>query len=319
MVLVSFIIPTYNSARYLIDGLRSIYNTIDDRSLFEIIVIDDESQDDTSARLKEFSLDKDNITTLHQRNQGQSVARNYGITVAKGKYIYFMDADDELSSKAYIPVETLKKEVYDIVGIEVSKVDAQGITTPYCHQSHPFNVHFDTSADYLRHHNILGIVYGYYFRREFIVNSGIRFIPGIYHQDEEFVARAFCYGGPMIYLNINNYLYYTRNGSSINTNTRERRERLMRDSLTVIKSLCTLTEHADVLKYKLAFLTTDIIRLLIRQQHDITFAMEIIDELNKIGRYPTPWLNNFRYIVFKLITSTPRLIRFWIKHPLKMF
>lgn len=319
LVLVSYIIPTYNSAHYLIDGLRSIYNTITDQSLFEVIVIDDESKDDTSERLNEFAKDKDNITLLHQKNQGQSVARNYGITVAKGKYIYFMDADDALSNEAYIPADVLSKDEYDIVGIEVSKVGLDGEIVPYCHQKHPFGVRYNTSADYLRSHNILGIVYGYYFRTEFVVKSGIRFIPGIYHQDEEFVARAFCVGGPMIYLNINNYLYYTRTGSSINTNTRERRERLMRDSLVVMKSLCSKKEYADILNYKLSYLTADMIRILIRQCHEVDFAMSIIEELRKMKRYPIPWISDFKLMLFKMITINPAFIRFWIKHPLKIF
>lgn len=87
--LVSVIIPTYNSAKYIEEALRSVFNqTFQD---FEIIVIDDGSTDNTGKILEKYNQI---IRYICQANGGPSSARNTGIRQAKGKFIAFLDADD---------------------------------------------------------------------------------------------------------------------------------------------------------------------------------------------------------------------------------
>lgn len=95
---VSVIIPVYNTGKYLREALDSICNqTL--REL-EIILINDGSTDNSQSICEEYAL-KDNRIQWHtQPNQGQAVARNNGLLSATGKYIYFMDSDDILDTKA---------------------------------------------------------------------------------------------------------------------------------------------------------------------------------------------------------------------------
>jgi glycosyltransferase involved in cell wall biosynthesis len=87
--LVSVIIPTYNSARYIEEALESVFEqTFQD---FEIIVVDDGSSDETREILKKYG---DRVKYLFQENSGPAGARNRGISNARGKYIAFLDADD---------------------------------------------------------------------------------------------------------------------------------------------------------------------------------------------------------------------------------
>lgn len=87
--LVSVIIPTFNSADYLVQAIRTVLaQTYQD---FEIIVIDDASTDHTEEALRPFA---DRICFLRQERGGPSVARNRGILEAKGELIAFLDADD---------------------------------------------------------------------------------------------------------------------------------------------------------------------------------------------------------------------------------
>lgn len=319
MKILSIIIPTYNCKYYLKECLNSIYNRYVNEDKYEIIVVDDGSTDNTMEMLKEIQQDHHNMVVYQQPNQGQSVARNLGIEKACGRYIYFVDADDAIDEKAYVPEKEMLEDKYDIIGIEVKRVDTNGDEKPYSHQKHQYNVVYNKSSEYLRTHNVLGIVYGYYFKRQLLVETGLRFTPKIYHQDEEFVMKAFCYGGPMVYLNIYTYKYYKRMGSSIHTYTRQHQERLMDDAITVMTNICSMQEYKEELKYKLSYYSTDIIRLLIRQKHDVNYTMLVIEKMRRLGFYPLPWMMEIKYLIFKIITSHPMLIRFWLRYSSDIF
>lgn len=92
--LVSIIIPTYNTAKYLPACLDSIINQTYQN--LEIILIDDGSTDNSYEIAKEYAQKDSRIKLIHQKNAGQSCARNHGINLATGKYIGFIDSDDQI-------------------------------------------------------------------------------------------------------------------------------------------------------------------------------------------------------------------------------
>ncbi|HEX3008562.1 MAG TPA: glycosyltransferase family 2 protein [Bacteroidales bacterium] len=90
--LVSVIIPTYNREHLIVKAIDSVMKqTFQD---FEILIIDDASTDNTIQVLKNLNNPKVQYYQL-EKNGGQCIARNYGIKRAKGKYIAFLDSDDE--------------------------------------------------------------------------------------------------------------------------------------------------------------------------------------------------------------------------------
>jgi glycosyltransferase involved in cell wall biosynthesis len=89
-LLISVIIPTYNSASVLSEAIESaIAQTY--RPL-EIIVVDDGSKDDTSAVVSKYG---DQVHYIHQQNTGPAGARNRGILASRGELLAFLDADDQ--------------------------------------------------------------------------------------------------------------------------------------------------------------------------------------------------------------------------------
>lgn len=87
---ISIIIPCYNAAKYIKETLDSILQqTFKD---FEVILIDDGSKDDTASIIQSYQDAR--IRFYQQANQGQCKASNYGLSLAQGKYIKFIDADD---------------------------------------------------------------------------------------------------------------------------------------------------------------------------------------------------------------------------------
>lgn len=90
--LVSVIIPVFNAEKYLPETIQSVL--AQSGVTIELILVDDGSTDHSYALAKSF--EGANITVLQQFNKGASAARNLGITIAKGKYLQFLDADDLL-------------------------------------------------------------------------------------------------------------------------------------------------------------------------------------------------------------------------------
>ncbi len=106
MPAVSVIIPTYNSAHFVVEAVESVLaQTWQD---LEIVVIDDGSTDETAAVMTRFGPP---VRYIQQRNGGVAVARNKGIRESSGKYIAFLDADDTwLPEKLEKQIELLEKD-----------------------------------------------------------------------------------------------------------------------------------------------------------------------------------------------------------------
>ncbi len=115
MKTISVIIPVYNTEKELPKCLKSICDqTYKD---LEIICIDDGSTDGSSQVLDEFSMKDNRIKVVHQKNGGESNARNTGLKMASGEYIAFCDCDDWIDTDMYeILARELNCENIDMVG-----------------------------------------------------------------------------------------------------------------------------------------------------------------------------------------------------------
>ncbi len=98
-ILLSIVIPVYNVQDYIGKCLNSL-KTLDDR--VEILVVDDGSPDKSFEIIKNYEKDYPNIHYIKKENGGVSSARNLGISLSKGKYITFVDADDFVDEQ-YLP------------------------------------------------------------------------------------------------------------------------------------------------------------------------------------------------------------------------
>ncbi len=91
-MLVSVIIPCYNSEKYLKDTVESVF--MQSYEMLEIILIDDGSEDNTWDIIRELKAKDKRIKGIKQSNQGVSAARNKGIDISRGDLITFLDSDD---------------------------------------------------------------------------------------------------------------------------------------------------------------------------------------------------------------------------------
>jgi glycosyltransferase involved in cell wall biosynthesis len=97
-MLFSIIIPVYKVEKYLSQCIESVINQ--SFADFEIILVDDGSPDNSGAICDEYAIKDNRITVIHKKNEGVSKARNSGLSVAKGIFIWFLDSDDFMATNA---------------------------------------------------------------------------------------------------------------------------------------------------------------------------------------------------------------------------
>lgn len=344
-MLLSIIIPAYNVEKYIAECLESCLSQIGesrpsgngrsvlDESDVEIIVVDDGSTDSTPDILADYAAKHSCIRLFHQKNQGQSVARNLAIEAAQGDYIYMVDSDDQMlkpetEEESVLPISLMREARFDIIGLQVWYQPEFGERRPWSHQMEhwPFGQEYSSAADFVTGHNIEGLVYGYVFRRQiFVDHPQLRFTPGIYHQDEELIFKIFTLAGRTIYQRGYSYLYFEHTGSSINTRTAQRKRKLMDDYLVILHNLTAWRDRFGtsderttrlhcVMHYKLSYLAMDMLRKLIRDNYDHDYILMFIHEMQSMNLYPLPYIREWKYLIMKMLTFHPALVSWWAKH-----
>ncbi len=114
---VSIIIPVYNQEQKISKCISSLKEQTVPFSSMEIFLINDGSKDHSGEICQRLAAENDNIIYIWQKNQGVSAARNAGIRVASGKYMFFLDADDALEKHTIQVITDFFDTVYDKVDL----------------------------------------------------------------------------------------------------------------------------------------------------------------------------------------------------------
>lgn len=92
---LSIIVPFYNTGKYITDCLDSLFNQDIPEADYEVICIDDCSTDNTKDYVLQYEKSYRNLVFAeHNKNRMLGAARNTGLSIAKGKYVWFVDSDD---------------------------------------------------------------------------------------------------------------------------------------------------------------------------------------------------------------------------------
>lgn len=122
MVLLSFIIPAYNCEQYILPCYKSISQCGLAQEEFEVIFINDESTDKTLEICTHLANKYANVHIINQSKGGPASARNKGLKLAIGEYIWFVDADDQIIENFVHTLMPYIKQGYDAVGFNYRKV-----------------------------------------------------------------------------------------------------------------------------------------------------------------------------------------------------
>lgn len=206
--MISIIVPVYNVEKYIKRCLESIL--AQDYFDYEVIIVNDGSDDDSENICKEFINEKYNFYYYKKTNGGLGDARNFGLEHAKGEYICFIDSDDYIRndylSKLY---NKAKEEDSDIVVCDyyLAYEDKEII------ESGKANINEDIKKDYLiSAPNAWNKLY----KRELFIKNNIRYPKDLYYEDLATTPLLLLNANKISYVNEALYYYVQRSGSIMN-------------------------------------------------------------------------------------------------------
>ena len=223
MLTLSIIVPVYNVEKYLHRCLDSVLSqSFRD---YELILVDDGSSDQSGKICDEYAARDERIRVFHKPNGGVSSARNVGLEHAKGEWIYFVDADDEVLTEG---LQALVDGIRDDVDVVMGGLEK-------CEDNGKVVYEMEKGPEFLSRRDGILINYGAskvctgnwgwmtirLFRNDIIRKHHLSFDPDVvYNEDELFVVRYLCScSGKTHYINTSVYRYY-ESASSVMESTK---------------------------------------------------------------------------------------------------
>lgn len=326
-ILISIIMPMYNVENYVVRAIKSVLDCGLDKKDYELIVVNDGSKDGSDTEVQNLieynsELQKQNEAGnwhyIKQENQGLSEARNAGIKVAKGEYVFFIDSDDYIEKDSLTTLcKRIKDENLDIMRLNFRMVDEQGneiITAKNPKQYMHFKDDVIDGETYLSKR--LGIVcYAWQFiiKRELLVDC--TFTKGIYFEDTDWTPRMLLKAKRVSATPEIVYNYTQRIGSIMKSVDPEKIKKLYTDRVRLIR---VLTEWYN--ENHLKWYRTMICRIVLGIVNDKAIPQEdklsIINELKSNSMWPLtthhiPFPKVIRVIV---LNTSPTL---YLKHTVR--
>ena len=212
---ISIVIPIYNVEKCLPDCLESVLQQ--SYSDLQVILVEDGSPDGSAAICDAYAAKDARVQVIHKKNEGASVARNVGIRAANGKYIMFVDSDDQLELTA---CEALLRQAEavsaDVVAGTTRWIDRTGgeaqkeevcIMRPY-----PIDEEILDGETYmlrqLLNNTYMSTIWAFMYNRDFLMRNKLYFMEGVVREDEEWVQRMFCCARRVTQCDVFFYKYY---------------------------------------------------------------------------------------------------------------
>lgn len=233
---ISFIIPIYNTnIEYLEKCIKSIQSQKIDKNQYEILLINDGSTNqEVDRNCKAYSELDECIKYIYQENSGVSSARNTGINNSKGKYIIFIDSDDELQEgflKQFYMMENLEFDIlmldYILVYSTFSKKETLNKYMDLSNMKEEIlsNILFNP---FCFENFVMGSIWSKIFSRNFLIENKIFFKNKLRNaEDREFMLRAIDKAKSIQYYPIESYKYRFNESSVSHLNSKRAYESYM--------------------------------------------------------------------------------------------
>lgn len=217
MIKISIIVPIYNAKKYLSRCLESLINqTLKE---IEILTINDGSKDNSDKIIKEYMKKDSKIRIYNKENGGLSDARNYGLKMAKGKYILFVDADDCIEKNTCKELyEIAEKEQLEILKFnyfdEKNKKYAFKYKEQYMRKTY-------NGIEYLKRvfdskDEMTIVAWNALYNRKYLQDNKFKFKKNILHEDELWTPQIIIKANRIMQVD-NVYYNYKYNKNSITT------------------------------------------------------------------------------------------------------
>lgn len=217
--LVSVIIPVYNVEEYLRKCLESVLRQSYDN--LEIIIIDDGSTDKSPEICDEYASRDNRMKVIHKDNAGVSTARNTGLLHMQGRFLAFVDSDDEVYPD-YIAamVDAMQSSNTELV---ISNMEYIYESQHRKKVTHPRELSGRWAEDYVKIGKWLPNTWGKLYVAALVKQDNICFKESLsVGEDEEFNLRYYCHVNKYIFINTALYKYYIRKRKSLTTTGRNK-------------------------------------------------------------------------------------------------
>ena len=216
MIRLSIIIPFYNVERYIAQCLDSVYHQDIPEEEYEVICVDDCSPDNSIAIVEEYAKNHSNLVIVrNQYNRKLGGARNAGMEVAKGEYIWFIDSDDFIEENCFKKLLSIA-ENEDLEMLHFNYVDYPNDVTPY---RRPIDTDVMRGTDmwfnpaFVWAHDLV-TAWRKLYKRQFLIDNNIQFAEHIMFEDNDYAIVAFANAQRVKHIALCAY-HYRNNPNSI--------------------------------------------------------------------------------------------------------
>ena len=305
MIQLSVIIPMYNVEKYIHKCIYSVVQNNLKSDDFEIIIVDDESPDNSLSIATEIANEFDNITIISQKNKGLGGARNTGIQNAKGKYVLFLDSDDFYTPNS---LETILKIAFDneleILEFGAIVVDSTNkiISTVAISTE---NKIFD-GIYYWQNFNSINSACNKLYLKEFLISNSILFKEKIYAEDYEFNTRALYFAKKVMATEYIVANFLTSTNSITRNKTDITKEKYRRDLISILEHIKKFESNnptdTTFFKERLSLLNVDLFLLMLKNNFSFKEISKTKKELKEKNIFHLDFkLRNFKKNILRII------------------
>ncbi len=317
---LSIVIPVYNIDDWLlIRCLDSISKQDLKKSDYEVIIIDDGSN--AKVEIPDRLQDLLPIKIIHQENKGVGGARNSGISLAKGKYLIFIDPDDYIFP---YKLKSLLKRCDDM-SLDCLYYAYKKVSSDYIEHSNSDcckTLFRGSGAEYLLKNNLLGVCWQFIYKTSLLKNNGVlTFEEHIFHEDELFMPLWLIKAEQIEIVDAELYAYYYRGESITTSATTASIEKRRKDFLYVIKTLEKIRHNGSLsalqskaLHRRITYLTADYIITGLRSSTISEVKKRHIQDLRKEQLFPIRKIKGERKLRIFSLLSRCYLGLWLIKH-----
>lgn len=222
MVRLSFIVPFYNVERYIEQCITSLLSQDIPKEEYEIICVDDCSQDSSIDIVRSLQVDYSNIIVVRQKeNHKLGSARNLGLSVAQGKYVWFIDSDDYIESNCLRSLlEIAENNEIDILHFDYKE--------DICGKIIPYRVLYESTEVCSGEHFFLDEqneiwwkrcveVWRRIHKRDFLLSYSISFASDVMYEDLDYSIRVMGHASFVLHANCSPYIYRKNTDSITHT------------------------------------------------------------------------------------------------------
>ena len=300
MIKYSFIVPVYNTEKYLDKCLDSLVKqTLKD---FEIIIVNDGSTDNSIQIINKYQEKYSNIKLINQNNQGLSMARNNGVKKSEGEYLIFIDSDD------YVELDLLKQIDKNIEEADILRFQIYEEDEDYQKKAKVEEPSFDivdgkTAIKLITNYKYVEPAWCYVYKKEFYIKNKFEFKKGVYHEDFGLVPYIIYKADKVKSIDYSGYHYITRDGSIMNNSSYEKTIKKAFDMLGQYKDLRNKVDinEENIDNYFLSYIANCAVvkaRTLKGKE-----KKEYIHELKQIKVYNDILVNSFARKIKKLLLN----------------